>query len=121
MEISKLDRYYEKFIEASKLHGEATKKGDFKAVNKQYRFLKKIYKIAEKNPKSALNFYQRLMNSDDASVKGWACVHSLALHINIEIAEEILLEQSNDKSLGILRLDAEMTLKQWRERGYLKA
>jgi len=38
----------------------------------------------------------------------------------VEDAEKILQEIASDKSNGILGFNAEMTLKVWKEQGYLK-
>jgi hypothetical protein len=120
-----LDDYYETFISAAILQGEATKTGDSKTANRQYTFLKMVFVKAEKlidinDVESVNTFYARLRNHEEPNVQLFACAHSLALGISIKESENILAKLSQNKNIGILRLNAEMTLKVWKEQGYLR-
>ena len=49
-----------------------------------------------------------------------AASYCVALQQDVEIAERLLEEISSDHNYGILRFNAEMTLKVWREKGELQ-
>lgn len=115
-----LIRHYNEFINAAKLRDEAIKVGDSKTANRQYTILKRIFNKAQKDIVSAKEFYARLRKDNDANVKIVACAHSLALGLDIAEAESILDNLSQNEDIGISGLEAEMTLKVWKEQGYLK-
>ena len=46
--------------------------------------------------------------------------HCLSLRICVDEAEKVLEKAAEDKNNGIFSFNAEMTLKVWRENGYLK-
>jgi hypothetical protein len=110
----------EEFIRAAKISGEATEKGDDKTANKQNAVLKKIFTNVQKNMDSAQEFYTNLMYNDDLSVKTIACIHSLALGISVDKADNILSFLSHKGDAGILRYNAETALQKWKTQGYLK-
>ena len=115
-----LKDHYDEFTNAAKLRDEAIKVGDSKTANRQYTILKRIFNKAQKDMVSAKEFYERLRNDKDTSVQIAACAYSLALGLDIAEAESILATLSQNTGIGISRLEAEMTLKVWKERGYLK-
>jgi len=115
-----LNQYHDEFIRAAILEGEATKNGDAKTGNRQYAILKRIFMKAQKCIDSAKLFYMNLRKNEEANVQIWACAHSLALGIGTDEAEKVLEILSKNRKIGILRLNAEMTLKVWKEQGYLK-
>lgn len=49
-----------------------------------------------------------------------AAAYCLALKENVDVAIKILTEISEDGTNGIFGFNAEMTLKVWNDRGYLK-
>lgn len=108
------------FIDAAEAHEKATADGDYKTANKQYAILKKIYKKFDKNRLVAKNALEVLFKQDSVSVKIWASSHALSLNILTGDAEKILKHFSEDQNIGILRLDAEMTLKEWKKKSNLK-
>lgn len=120
MKSQDLTEYYDEFINAAKLQGEATKAGDSRTANKQYTILKRIFVKAQKDIETAKIFYKNLRNNSEPNVKLWASAHSLALGLDIAVAENILDVLSKNENIGILRINAEMTLKVWKEDGYLK-
>jgi hypothetical protein len=114
-----LEKYYIEYINAAIQHGVATNNSKPKVVNKNYAVLHRIYKYFQNHRDVAPEFFSKLYNHEDANVRGWASAHSLGLKINIVMAEMILEDLAKDKSLGLLRLDAEFTLDNWKKQGYL--
>lgn len=110
----------EAYISAAVTHGEATLEGDHKTANKQYATLTKFYRKLEKDRPFAETFLEKLFHHTDASVRTWAAAHALGLNLRTEEALEILQAIAEDHSLGVARLDAEMTLKEWMKKGRLK-
>ena len=100
--------------------GEATLKGDYKTGNKECKKLSKIYKIMEKNLDFAKEMLDVLLNDENINVRIWASAHALGLNVKVDKAEDILKEISSIPDIGLLGFNAEMTLKVWKERGYLK-
>ncbi len=120
MKRQNLSEYYDKYIDAAKLQGEAVQAGDSKTANRQYTILKRIYIKTQKAMKESEEFYRNLRSNSEPNVKLWSCAHSLALGLDIAEAEKILNNLSQNEEIGILSLNAEMTLKVWKEQGYLK-
>jgi hypothetical protein len=111
-----LEKYYLEFVNAAIQHGEAK---NAKIANKNAAILHRIYKYFQNHRDSGSEFYARLLDYENPSVKTWASAHCLGLNINIVVAEMILEDLSKDKYLGILRLNAELTLENWKKQGYL--
>ena len=80
----------------------------------------KLFKYLEHNIPFAEQTLPLLFENENAEVRTMAAAHCLALEIHIQKAEETLEAAANDKSTGIFGFNAEMTLKVWREQGYLK-
>lgn len=113
------DNILKTYIEASIIHGKATNEGKHREANKQYSKLSKIYKTLKNDSVLAESILTELLNHENLFVKAWAAAHALTLDINVKLAESILLDISCMDDIGILQLDAEMTLKQWKD-GNLK-
>jgi hypothetical protein len=111
-----LDKYFTEFVNAAVQHGEAR---NAKVANKNAAILHRIYRFFQNHVDLASEFYSRLYDHDNVSVKTWASAHSLGLKVNVIVAELILEDLAKDKSLGILRLNAEYTLENWKKQGYL--
>ncbi len=120
MNAEETDKIFQKYVAAATLHGEATKTGDYKAANKQYARLREIYRNFEKDPDLGESTLVKLFRHPNVSVRTWASAHALGLGIHEDEAARILEQVSSDTSVGILRLNAEMTLKEWRKKGGLK-
>jgi hypothetical protein len=114
-----LENYYIEYIDAAIQHGEANLNPNPKIANKNYATLHRIYKYFQNHSDLAPEFYSKLYDHKDASVRTWASAHSLGLRINIVLAEMILETLAKDTSLGILRLNAQYTLENWKKQGYL--
>jgi hypothetical protein len=114
-----IEKYYYEFISAAIKHGEASINPNAKIANKNYAILHRIYKYFQNHLDLASEFYGKLYNHKDPSVRLGASAQSLGLKVNIVIAEMILEELAKDEGLGILRLNAELTLENWKKQGYL--
>jgi hypothetical protein len=120
MKKDSLFEYVDSYINAAILQGETIKKGDSRTANRQYTILKRIFAKAQKDTGVAEIFYKNLRNHSEPNVRLWACAHSLALGLNVPECEIILDDLAQDNQIGILSLNAEMTLKVWKKQGYLR-
>ena len=93
---------------------------DYVISNREWKKLVKYFKIFEKNLEFGYQCIDRLIESSNVVVKTKAAAYSLALSYNTSRAISVLEEIANNSGNGIFRFNAEMTLKVWREQGYLK-
>ena len=105
---------------SGKIMFEEIHNGDWKKHDREGAKLLKIFKILEKNPDFAMECIDELLKSENVVVRSKGAAYCLALKRNIETGERILEEISRDPSNRIYRLNAEMTLKVWREKGELQ-
>lgn len=105
---------------SGKIIFDATYSGNYRTGNREGKKLLKIFKMFEKNPEFARECIAELLNSDSVVVRIKAAAYCLALRQDIERAECVLEEISNNHDYGIFRFNAEMTLKVWREKGELQ-
>ena len=107
------------YADAAIAHEEASKRGDYKVANREYAKLTRIYRKLEQDPVLAQGVISELFNSSHYSVLEWASAHALGLNISVARAEKMLEEISQMTDIGIVRLGAEMTLKEWQRKGKL--
>lgn len=112
-----LIKQYEK---SGKICYECTFNGDYKKGNREAKKLVKIFKYLETNPDLAKEIIDYLIKSDNIFLKMEGLSYNLALKKDISDTVIILEELSKNNSIGVYRLNAEMTLKNWREQGVLK-
>jgi hypothetical protein len=110
------EKVFQNYIIAAIAHGKATIEGDYKTANKQYVNLEKIYKKFERDHSLADNLVEIFFQNVDPSVRIWAAAHALKLNIRVDEAKKVLQQASGDNNIGIFRLDAEMTLKEWEKK-----
>ena len=108
------------YEESGKIMYETTLSGDYKTCNKEAKKLITLFKYFEQNKEFGMDCINTLLKSKNIVIKSKAAAYCLALNENIDQAVMILEELSKDDSIGIYRLNAEMTLKVWRENGCLK-
>ena len=108
------------YIESAVNHADATQKGDYKNVNKNAKNLSKIYKIMEKDSKLADELLDVLFVEKEVSVRLWSFAHALGLNKRIKEAEIGLKQISVMGDNKILKFGAKMTLKAWKDQGFLK-
>ena len=106
----------QKYINAAIANGEAVKVGNHRVANREYAKLTRIYRKLEKDHSLANTIINELLQNPNHLVFGWASAHALGLNISVDKAEKLLDEITKMSGIGILRLDAEMTLKEWRRK-----
>lgn len=107
------------YEESGRIMYKATLEGDYKANNKEGKKLIKIFKYFENDREFARSCIMDLFNSENVVVKTEAAAYCLALNENVDMAEAVLREISADPENGIFGFNARMTLKVWKEQGYL--
>lgn len=107
------------YIDTAILQSEASYNGDHKTANKQYKTLKKIYDQIEQK-KISKELLLELLNHPNLAVKSWAASHMLGLKFETDKAEQELKNILSMPESGMIGFSAEMTLKVWKEQGYLK-
>ena len=97
------------FQEAAIKHAEATEEGDYKTANKSYDLIAKAVTYLKKE--DAIAELKHLICNSSAGVRLWAACYLLPIteKESISILEEI------SKSPGILALDAETTISEWKK------
>ena len=105
---------------SGKIMFEEIHNGDWKKHDREGAKLLKLFKMFEKNPDFAMECIDELLKSENVVVRSKGAAYCLALKRNIETGERILEEISRNPSNRIYRLNAEMTLKVWREKGELQ-
>jgi hypothetical protein len=110
----------QQYEKSGRIIEEAIQTGDYKTGNREGRILIKLFKLLEKDRKLAADCISQLYKSECTSVRIKAAAYSLSLGIDLPKAEEVLYIIGQDKSLGIIGFNAEMTLKVWKKQGWLK-
>lgn len=110
----------EQYISSCKIMQETTLSGDYKANNAEGKKIIKVFKLLEKDLIFAVECLSVLLLNDNVVVKTKAASHCLALNIKNEDAVRTLELAASNEENGIFGFNAEMTLKVWREQGYLK-
>lgn len=100
----------DEYSDAAIKHAAASTEGDHKAANREYDRLAGVYRELKAGGDNAQNALLELLNHSNESVRGWAASH--ALEFAPSEGERVLTELMKAKSLWAL--DAEMTLKEWR-------
>jgi len=100
-------------IEKSNLESE------YRIGNKEGKKIINLFKILEKDNELAIEVVASLFENESVKVRNCAAAHCLALGIFEEQAVDVL-EKISKLNMRIFSLEAEMTLKVWREQGFLK-
>ena len=61
-----------------------------------------------------------MLSSQNVVIRTKAAAYCLALNENIDMAEKVLSEISNNEENGIFGFNAKMTLDVWKKQGYLQ-
>ena len=120
MRKNSVEEIVEQYEISGRIIEETLLSGDYRRGNREGRKLIKFFKVFEKDRNLATECINRLYISECISVRIKAAAYSLSLGIDVPKAEAFLYETSLDKSLGIIRFNAEMTLKVWKKQGWLK-
>ena len=109
----------EQYEKSGKIMYQATLNGDYKSNNIEGKKLVKIFKIFEKDKELARICVSEMLKSENIVVKTKAAAYCLALGMDIDIAQRVLLEISENEDNGIFGFNAKMTLGVWQKQGYL--
>lgn len=115
-----LDEIIDIYEKSGKLMYDATLSGDYKTNNREGKRLTQIYKIFESDNEYGYKCIDRLIESNNVVIKTEAAAYCLSLDYNTDYAVSVLQEIAENPDAGIFGFNAEMTLKVWREKGYLK-
>ncbi|MCQ2978165.1 MAG: hypothetical protein MJ232_09160 [archaeon] len=120
MKLKSIDEIYMIYNESGKLMYDATLSGNYKVSNREAKKLIKYFKIFEVEKEYGFICINKLLESNNVVVKTKAAAYCLALNYNIDNAVAILENIVKNEDNGIFGFNAKMTLKVWRENGYLK-
>lgn len=101
-----------------KTQREATYSGDARESNRAMERLIEIFKTFEKDRDMADRVLGQLLKQE-ATVASGVAAHCLALNLHISDALAVLRRIKRSRADPILSFEAEMVLKQWKDRGYL--
>ena len=99
------------YANAAVAHRQASWGGDYKRANKEYDTIAAIYRELRERGESAQRLLLPLLEHPDPAVKSWAAAHALEFSPNE--GERVLEELS--QGTGMLSLNAETTLSEWRK------
>jgi HEAT repeat protein len=99
------------YEEAAALHGQASREGAHRVANAQYKRIIAVWKALRVRGEAGRAALVELMGSSNPHVRAWAASHVLEFDPRSAEAE---LERLASGPPSIVRLDAEMTLKEWR-------
>ncbi len=89
--------------------------GDYKAGNRYAARMLKLYKLFENDLSAARSIVSELMNNSDSTyLKIIGATYSLVLGIFVDDASNILQEIEQNSDNALCKLNAEYTLKEWR-------
>lgn len=106
-----IDKIIEKYVKASIKYGEAQREGDSKTVNRQAAIVRKIREQLKQNSVYGIEKLEPLLEHENDYVKLKTAFSLLPLLPNK--AEKVLQELTSKE--GLLGLEAEMTLQEWKK------
>ncbi|TQF09323.1 DUF2019 domain-containing protein [Myxococcus llanfairpwllgwyngyllgogerychwyrndrobwllllantysiliogogogochensis] len=106
--IQELKSMYE---EAASLHGRASVSGNHRAANAQYKRIATAWRELRGRGDEGRSTLTELIRSGNPAVRAWAASHVLEFAPELAEAE---LERLASGPPGVTRLDAELTLSEWR-------
>jgi hypothetical protein len=112
----------EQYIAICETIKETTLSRNYRKGNREVDKAIKLFKILENDIELAKQTLLPLLLEENAVARIKSAAHCFALNICIEQAEKVLQEIACDEeAYGIFAFEAEMTLRVWRDQGYLKA
>lgn len=115
--IDEIVRLYEEY---SIIKDECIREGKYRPINKEMKKLLKIYKLFEEDEDYAHKCIDTLLEKEDIILKSLIATYCLSLNYKVEDALNFLEKIASDPQNGVYKFEAEMTLKVWKEQGYLK-
>jgi len=100
-----------RYADAAREHAAASESGDFRTANRAHDRITRIHHVLYERGAAAQRELRTLLQHDEASVRLWAALHSLAV---APAEAEAVLEEIAGGAPSLLRLSAEMTLSEWR-------
>jgi Domain of unknown function (DUF2019) len=101
----------EGYAAAARRHGEATLAGDAEAANKAYRELDRCWKRIRLSEADWRSAFLDLLSNDSPWVRLWTASHA----VHMDAARAVPVLEALAKEPGFLGIDAQMTLKTFRE------
>jgi hypothetical protein len=108
------------YINSGLIMYKATLDGDYRVNNREGKKIINLFKHLENNLQLAMDTLPVLFDNENVVTRTKAAAHCLALNIYINEAEKVLENACQDKNNGIFGFNAEMTLKVWRDNGFLQ-
>lgn len=107
------------YLESLLIIEKSNLEGEYKIGNKEGKKIIKLFKLLEEDIDMAKEVLPSLFGHESVKVKICAAAHCLALKIFEGQAVDIL-EKISKLDIRVFSFEAEMTLKVWREQGYLR-
>lgn len=114
-----IEKFIQAYVNGCLKHAESTDEGNSRKANTAYKKVTELVKRIQDNDELTRTIFIRLLRCDDVRISYVAAGHCLGLNIFTEEAVELLERVRDMKELGLIAFDAKMTLKVWREQGYL--
>lgn len=109
----------DEYIRICAILAETYMNGDSKRGNSEGKKIVKLFKLLEKNPDLAINSLPLLFSCNNPVTRTKAAAECISLNICVDEAKKVLEDIANSGE-PIIGLNAEMTLKMWKEQGYIK-
>jgi len=106
-----LEELIDTYAKAAAEHGKATENGDYKTGNKAADTVAVIYNELRSRGLDAQRSLLNLLHDENPGIRIWAAAHALEFSPSDGVP---VLETMIKSEEGIIRFDAEMTLKEWR-------
>jgi hypothetical protein len=108
-DVATLVQFYRSAAEA---HGAATEDGNHRAANRHHDALAEVYRELRNRGPNAQGELLPLLDDINVHVRAWAAAH--ALEFCPERGEAVLKRLASGNP-GVVRLNAEMTLSEWKK------
>jgi hypothetical protein len=100
------------YREAAVAHGVATEHGNYRAANRQHDVLAEVYRELRNRGRDSQVELLPLLDDIDAHVRAWVAAH--ALEFAPDRGEAVLKRLASGEP-SVIRLNAEMTLSEWKK------
>ena len=113
-----LEQIIDNFKDLAIKHSDAAEKSDHRKANRIFDKLENLFNRFQGDDILADKIITNLLKDDDIRIRVQAAMISLSLKKHIQEAKKILKQAEQQTDFRILRVDAHMALKVWREQGY---
>jgi hypothetical protein len=108
-EVETLVRVYR---EAAMAHGVATEQGNYRVANRQHDVLAEVYRELRSRGRDSQMELLRLLDDINVHVRAWVAAHALEFAPD---RGEAVLKRLASGAPSAVRLNAEMTLSEWKK------